>query len=105
MKDLIETLNRRIATCEMYANMRALESHNMIVVSDRTNGRGAFFNGDMLAIGMFPNSMPTCFTLEDAHTIVRECKPAGETLRVIPSRLWWAKELDDARELLVALSA
>lgn len=99
--ELIEAAQKRIATCDIYINQRALVSHNFVVVSSMCNGRGVYCIGnEQVVVGMFPASMPTCFTREDAETLVREVKPSNETLRVISAREWWTNERAESQAII-----
>lgn len=107
----IETLNvveqntiARIATCSIYVNVRAIESHKCVVVSHRWNGRGVYrhANGSW-AVGPYPQQMPTCFTKCDAEALVQDLNEqlAGrETLKVVSSYAWWCEELATAERVL-----
>lgn len=113
---IIESVNgllRRIDTCLIYVNRRAIVAHNTVVVSAKAgyNARGVYqgkhpeSGEDVMCLGPFPNQMPTCYTPRDAAALVAEWnaeadKRNGERVQLMSHHTWWQNELLGARKAL-----
>jgi hypothetical protein len=107
------TTEQRIATCEIYANRRAMVGHNTVVVSTIAMERGvhvATVDGEeRVVVGMFPGGMPTCYTPADAAQLEQDfnqqAERDGKAERVyrMNERQWWQHQLNGAKDLLAFL--
>jgi len=106
-----QSAQERIETCDMYLKSNALVSHNWAVVSSLWNCRGVFHMTDpdtgnpVMALGPYPNRMPSLYTREDADRLVAHHWPDanGETMSVVDRLTWWQTERDDAVRVLASL--
>lgn len=101
--DLRRTAEQRVSTCDIYIGRRALAAHNTVVVSSLHNGRivqqvAVEGNQQRLAVAMYPEGMPTCFTPADAAELAKdfneqfEAAGSEERVRCVPVRDWWQEE-------------
>lgn len=111
--ETVANLLRRIDTCLIYVNRRAIVSHNTVVVSTMPgcNFRGVYQGEQpetkqpVMCLGPFPNQMPTCYTSRDAATLVREwneqaAEHNGETVQLMTGDRWCQNALLEARKTL-----